>query len=211
MLTLYIVCAVVGGGLMLLSAFGGIFHGDVAVEHDVNFDADHTIDFQHDLASTDVDHGGLDAGHHIDATLGASDFWLAFLSVRFVTYFMGVFGLFGLLFTFFSGLPQLTVTVISLISAFVIGYGGALVFRLLKNDGETSGVTSRDYVGALGSTLVPIKASVPGKVRVTIKGDVLDMLALSEGDKEIPRGEEIVVVGLEGDIVRVAPKGDYLD
>jgi membrane-bound ClpP family serine protease len=72
-------------------------------------------------------------------------------------------------------------------------------------------VTEHDYIGVLGRTLVPVRPSQPGKVRVSIKGDTLDLIALSEGDKEIASGEEIVVVGLEGDRVRVAPKGDYLD
>jgi membrane-bound ClpP family serine protease len=95
--------------------------------------------------------------------------------------------------------------------AAVLGYGGSLLFRHLKSEGETSGVTAHDYVGAMGRTLVGIKGAQPGKVRVSIKGDTIDMIALSEGEKEIAMGEEIVVVGLEGDRVRVAPKGDYLD
>lgn len=211
MLTLYIVCAVVGGGLMILSALGGVFHGDVPTDHDVSFDADHQIDFEKDISVVHVDHGAIDVHHEVDAGIGASDFWLAFLSVRFLTYFMGLFGIFGLLLTFLSDLSPTMVAWVSGGMAFLLGYGGALLYRYLKAEGETSGVTGRDYVGALGSTLVAIKASQPGKVRVRIKGDTLDMIALSENDKEIAKGEEIVIVGLEGDKVRVAPKADYLD
>ncbi len=210
MLTVYIVCAVLGGGLMVLSAFGGVFHGDVGGGHDVSFDADHEIDFQHDLASTDVDHS-MDLSHDVDLGFGASDFWLAFMSMRFVTYFMGIFGIFGLVLMYFGNMSGTTSGVVSALVALVLGYGGALLNRYLKVEGETSGVTRDDYVGVLGRTTVPIRASQPGKVRVSIKGDVIDMIALSEGDKDIAMGEEIVVVGLEGDKVRVAPKGDYLD
>ncbi len=210
MLTVYIVCAVLGGGLMVLSALGGVFHGDVSTDHDVSFDADHQIDFQHDLASTDADHS-IDLHHDLDVGFGPSDFWLAMMSVRFLIYFAGIFGLMGTALTLFTGMSSGMVLFVSILFGTVIGYGGSLLFRYLRAEGETSGVTSNDYVGALGRTLVAIKAAQPGKVRVSIKGDTIDMIALSEGEKEIAMGEEIVVVGLEGNLVRVAPKGDYLD
>jgi membrane protein implicated in regulation of membrane protease activity len=211
MLTLYIVCAVVGGGLMLLSALGGVLHGDLGGGHEVEVDTGHEIDFQHDIAATDVDHPSIDiAGSH-DVGWEAGDFWLAFVSMRFLTYFVGIFGIFGLVLTWFSELGPTSVALFSALVAFVLGYGGSLLFRYLKVEGETSGVTEHDYVGVLGRTLVGIRPSQPGKVRVSIKGDTLDLIALSEGEKEIAAGEEIVVVGLEGDRVRVAPKGDYLD
>jgi membrane protein implicated in regulation of membrane protease activity len=211
MLTLYIVCAVIGGGLMALAAFGGIFHGDVGMDHDVSLDTDHQIDFAHDLASTDVDHGAIEIASSLDTGFDAGDFWLAFVSLRFLTYFTGIFGMFGLVLTWFTGIGPLGVAVWSAVVAFLLGYGGSLLNRYLKVEGETSGVTSNDYIGALGRTLVPVRASQPGKVRVSIKGDTLDLIALPEGERDIEIGEEIVVVGLEGDRVRVAPKGDYLD
>jgi membrane protein implicated in regulation of membrane protease activity len=209
MLTVYIVCAVFGGGLMVLSALGGVFHGDLGGDHDVSFDSDHQIDFQHDLSSTDVEHT-IDVHHDVDLGFGASDFWLAFMSMRFVTYFAGVFGVMGTVLTL-MGMSSGLVAFVSVLSGLVIGYGGALLFRYMKAEGETSGVTANDYVGAMGRMLVAVRPSQPGKVRVSIKGDTIDMIALSEGDKEIGMGEEIVVVGLEGDKVRVAPRGDYLD
>jgi membrane protein implicated in regulation of membrane protease activity len=212
MLTLYIVCAVLGGGLMLVSALGGMFHGDLSLDHGPDFDAGHQIDFSHDIATTatDVDHH-LELPHAIDVGWTNSDFWLAFVSMRFVTYFTGIFGITGTVLSLVTDMSGLTVALVSLLFGFVLGYGGSLLFRHLKSEGETSGVTAHDYIGALGRTLVGIKGSQPGKVRVSIKGDTIDMIALSEGEKEIGMGEEIVVVGLEGDRVRVAPKGDYLD
>ena len=197
---------------MLLSALGGVLHGEVPGGHDVDFDADHQIDFEHDIASTDVDHSGIELSHDaLDVGFGAGDFWLAFVSMRFVTYFVGIFGIFGLLLTWFSNLGPTGVALFSALTALVLGYGGALLFRYLKVEGETSGVTEHDYIGALGLALVAIKGAQPGKVRVSIKGDTLDLIALSEGEKEIAKGEEIVIVGLEGNQVRVAPKADYLE
>lgn len=196
---------------MLLSAIGGFFHGDVSTDHDVALDTDHSIDFDHDLSTVDAHGGGIEVSHDVADGLAAGDFWLAFVSLRFLTYFSGIFGIFGVALTLWSDLAAGVVLTTSLAAGLVLGYGGSLAFRMLKAEGETSGVTTRDYVGALGRTLVGIRASQPGKVRVSIKGDTIDMIALSEGDKDIAPGEEIVVVGLEGDRVRVAPKADYLD
>jgi membrane protein implicated in regulation of membrane protease activity len=210
MLTLYIVCAVVGGGLMLLSALGGVFHLDLGGGHEASLEADHQIDFGHDLSSTGG-HSIEVAGHDVDAGFGLGDVWLAFVSMRFVTYFAGIFGISGLSLTLFTGLAAAAVAFYSFGFAFVIGYGGALLFRYLRVEGETSGVTADDYIGAMGTALVKVLPSQPGKVRVCIKGDTLDLIALPEGEKEIAQGEEIVVVGVEGNTFRVAPKGDYLD
>jgi membrane protein implicated in regulation of membrane protease activity len=171
-------------------------HGELSVDHDV---------------SGEADHGGIDVHHELDAAFGAGDFWLAFVSLRFLTYFTGIFGIFGIVLTFLTGLGPTSVGLLSLVFALVLGYGGSLLTRYLKVEGETSGVTDGDYIGALGRSLVAIRGSQPGKVRVSIKGDTIDMIALSEGEKDIAMGEEIVVVGLEGDRVRVAPKADYLD
>ena len=223
MLALYIVCAVIGGGLMLLSAFGGLMHGGFDADHSLDVDhgfdpghdldmaGGHNIDFDHDLSTTEavseVPHVHVDLDHGF----GAHDFWLAFVSMRFVTYFTGTFGVLGLALTWWSGLHPFMIGLVSVVVAFFVGYCGSLLFRYLKAEGVTSGVTKDDYIGVLGSTLVPIRESQPGKVRIRIKDDTIDMLALSESGKEIAKGEEIVVTGLDGDHVRVMPKGELTD
>jgi len=223
MLTVYIICAVIGGGLMLLSAIGGLMHGGLDVDH--SLDVDHGFDVGHDLDLAGG--GGIDFDHdlsvteaaselpHVDINLssgfGAHDFWLAFVSMRFITYFSGTFGVLGLALHYFSSMPEALIPFVSALVALGVGYSGSLLFRYLKAEGVTSGVTKHDYVGVLGRTLVAIRESQPGKVRIRIKNDTLDMIALSEGGKEIAKGEEIVVVGLEGDKVRVMPRGELTD
>lgn len=215
--TIYIVCAVVGGGLMLMSALGGLMHGDLDVDHSLDVDHDldvsggHEIDFDHDLSTTELASELPHLDFSMSGGFGAHDFWLAFLSMRFFTYFAGTFGVLGLMLTLFSSWVEPTIVFVCAATAFAIGYGGSLVFRYLKAEGVTSGITKDDYIGVLGSTLVGISGSQPGKVRIRIKNDTIDMIALSEQGKDIAKGEEIVVVGLEGDRVRVAPKGDFLD
>ena len=212
MLTVYIICAVLGGGLMLLSAFGGLTGDtDFSTDVDASLDVDHEIDFDHDLSTTEL---ASELPHlDVDLTSGftAHDFWLAFLSMRFFTYFAGTFGILGLALTFMTGMTEPFIGLIGAGVSFGVGYGGSLLFRYLKAEGVTSGVTKGDYIGVLGKTTVAISGSQPGKVRIRIKDDTLDMMALSEKGTDIARGEEIVVVGLDGNHVRVAPKGDYLD
>lgn len=223
MLTVYLICAIVGGGLMLLSALGGIMHGGIDVDHsldvDHGFDIGHDmdlaggggIDFDNDLSTTEAMSEMPHVGASLDSGFGAHDFWLAFISMRFVTYFAGTFGFLGLALHYWTSMSPMLIPFVSAGVAIMVGYCGSLLFRYLKAEGVTSGVEKHDYIGVLGKTLVAIRESQPGKVRIRIKNDTLDMIALSEGGKEIKKGEEIVVVGLEGDQVRVMPKGDLLD
>ena len=197
---------------MLLSAFGGLTGDtDFSTDVDGSLDVDHEIDFDHDLSTTEL---ASELPHlDVDLTSGftAHDFWLAFLSMRFFTYFAGTFGILGLALTFMTGMTEPFIGLIGAGVSFGVGYTGSLLFRYLKAEGVTSGVTKGDYIGVLGKTTVAISGSQPGRVRIRIKDDTLDMMALSEKGTDIARGEEIVVVGLDGNHVRVAPKGDYLD
>ncbi|HXH59916.1 MAG TPA: NfeD family protein [Fimbriimonadaceae bacterium] len=211
MLPIYIVLGVIGGGLMIVSAVTGLFHGGVDLDHSPALEADHQIDFQHDVSTTEVTSHTIEVLHTLDGGVGFHDFWLAFVSMRFVIYFMGVFGVMGMLLTFFTGWVEPAIFIWSAATALFIGYGGSFLYRMLGAEGVTSGVTASDYVGALGSVLVAPRNGALGKVRVTIKGDVLDLLALSEGEKGLEKGDEIVVVSLEGNKVLVAKRTDYLD
>ena len=216
MLAFYIIAGVVGGGLLLLSAFGALGGGDVDVGHDIDFDASHDIDFDHDLSATvgadhDFDPGFDASSDYIASDFHVSDVWLAFLSLRFWTYFIGTFGLVGMALTWLTGAADATVLMTSLVTGFVMGYGVSMVLRLLKKGQIHSGVTSQDFLGTQGKMIVSARGAQPGKVRLRIKHDIIDMLALSDKGSDIERGEEVVVIGLEGDRVRIARKTDILD
>ncbi len=214
MLALYIVTAIIGGGLMLLSAVGGLgSHADVS--HDLGGGHDfggHDVG-GHDVGGHDVGgHEGLEHGGHGDHEHGGEGgLWIPFLSLRFWTYAIGTFGILGLLLTLFSDAAEPGVGMTSGVLGFVMGLVAAYGYRLAQRSQTSGGVSERDFLGVEGKVLVATKPDHPGKVRVTVKDDIIDMLALSEGGKTIEVGEDIVVVAVEGDQVRIAKKGDILE
>lgn len=189
MLLLYAVMAIVGGGLVLLSAFGGhdhhVDHGgglDVNTEHDVH----------------------VDFSHHGDGP--ASDVWIAFLSLRFWTYFATITGFLGLLLTLFTELSSTLIAATSFTTGFLGGLLVSLLVRFLqKSEGGTS-VAVEDLIGMDARVLVAIRPGEEGKVRCLVKGETIDMLAIFDGEHTIPAGNDVMVVSIEGHRVRVEPK-----
>jgi membrane protein implicated in regulation of membrane protease activity len=187
MLPLYIILGVAGGGLALASAFlGG--HGH---DGDVSHDLDH--------------HGEVD--HHGD---GDSAMWLPFLSLRFWTYGLMVFGLCGWLLTIEGSNPAASILMISIITGIVMGTAVSNLMRILKRMQVDSNTNSADLLGMSALVTVPIRSKLDGKVRATIKGDLLDFLARSNDEREFESGEEVVIVAVENDRVRVIAKSELI-
>lgn len=203
MLAVYIVLGVIGGGLILLSALGVITHGFDASAH---FDADHQIDFSHDLSATD----SVPTGDNVDHVLhDTGDVWLPFLTLRFWIYTSGCFGLIGFLAAVFSDAREPAIAIVATLAGLLMGFLAAWFYRILPRAEVSGGVSSGDFVGAVGNVLVAVGESKMGKVRVLVKGDTIDMLALAErGTIEV--GEEILVTSVEGQKVTVVKKEEYL-
>lgn len=171
MLAVYIVSAIIGGGLAIASAFGG--------DHD--HPGDH--EFGHDHGG-DVDHGG-----------GFAD-WLPFFSLRFWTYFAFALGASGLLLTYVAKAGEPLTMGLSLGTAFVLG---TLVSVGMKALQKLSGpnVSEADLRGLVGKVLVPIRPGETGKIRAMQFGETIDFLALSEESNPIEAGEEVVIVSFD--------------
>lgn len=187
MLSIYIVLGVIGGGLILLSALGAIGHDDAG------FDAHHGVDLHHDA------HGLRDSG----------DVWLPFLSLRFWIYAFACFGLIGILATVLSSAKEPTIGFVATGTGLVMGFVAAWAYRAISKSEVHGGVGADDLIGAMGKVMVPVASDKTGRVRVLVKGDTIDMLALSEGSR-IEAGEEIVVTGVENDRALVARKAEWL-
>ncbi|MEQ1820940.1 MAG: NfeD family protein [Fimbriimonadaceae bacterium] len=181
MLPIYIILGVAGGGLALASAFlGGHDH-----DGDVSHDHDH--------------HGEGDAG-----------MWLPFLSLRFWTYGLMVFGLCGWLLTIEGSNPAPSILMISIITGVVMGTAVSYLMRILKRMQVDSNTNSADLLGMSALVTVPIRSNLEGKVRATVKGDLLDFLARSNDEREFASGEEVVIVAVENDRVRVIAKSELV-
>ncbi|MDI9639468.1 NfeD family protein [Kamptonema cortianum] len=197
MLTIYVITAIVGGGLILLSALGGLGHGDFDVSHDV--DVDVNTDFDHNFGA---DHSVTDA---------ASDFWLPFLSLRFWTYGLGCFGIFGSFLTFTGLAKEPLAAMVAGGVGFVGGTAAAWIMRWASKNETDSSVGERDLMGVAGKVLVRAGEGNPAKIRVEVKGDIIDLLAKSHDGSPIEKDEDVVVVGIEGNQAIIAKSNDFLN
>jgi membrane protein implicated in regulation of membrane protease activity len=194
MLAFYILMGLVGGGLILLSAFGGHDH---AVDHA-------GADFDGDLAGGHDLH--IEPSHHGDVP--ASDIWLPFLSLRFWTYFAALTGVLGTLLTLLTELSPPIIAILSFGIGAVSGLSVAYAIRYLQLSESDSSVSGTDLLGADARVTVPIRPGSEGKIRCTVKGETIDLLAVSDGDATLPVGADVVIVALEGATARVEPKGN---
>ena len=199
MLGAYIVAAIVGGGLILFSALAGMeSHGDIG-----GGDFGHGGDVGHDAG---VNH---EVGHNHDSSAGTGALWLPFLTLRFWTYAVGTFGLIGLLLSLTKVSTEPLTMVVSVATGILMGTIAALLVRMLSRNENSSSVSDQDFLGALAKVSVPIGA-LPGKVRTSVKGDIIDMVAVGENGEKFQQGEEVMIVGMEGNSARVVRKDDYL-
>lgn len=204
MLTVYLIAAIVGGTLIVLSAFGGgegdhdvdADHDvDLHLDHDVDLDADHDVDL---APGTDLAHGA-DHGGAIDG----EGLWLPFLSLRFWTYFAAGFGLVGTGLTWLGSLADLIIGLAAGGTGLVSGLAMAYAMRLLKA-GEAHGqIKMSDYEGAEGRVRVALGPGSPGKIRTVIRGEELDLIALPAEGETLPPGTPVMIIDMEGTVARV--------
>lgn len=185
MIAAYIICAIVGGGLMLLSAF---FHGD---------------------------HGGheADAGTdaHFESGHADAHLWIPFLSLRFWTYFLGVFGILGLLLANFSDVPEPARAMTSVATGLGVGLLVAYLMRVAPRFEVDSSAKTEDFLGAIGRVVVAIRPGQEGKIRLNLKGDIIELLALPSNDESLEIGSDAIVVALENDRARVISRSELLE
>lgn len=182
MFLVYAVSAIVAGVLVVLSLFGADHGGG----HDADGDLD--LDLHHDLGNHDVSTGP----------------WLPFLSLRFWTYFFAGFGANGLLVSWLTATTAPLVIGLSLVVGLLCGFGVSYALRTLRSTESTSGAKAGDLLGKEGEVQVTIRGATPGRIRVNVRGDIIDYLATTEEPEPIEPGSSVVVLGLTGDRVLVA-------
>lgn len=191
MFALYVVTAIIGGVLILVSALGV-----------------HSADGGHD-GQFDIGHGGghdLHAGHDGDAH---ADVWIPFFSLRFWTYLATGFGVTGLLLTWFSSISVGAGAALAGATGLVAGLGVSYAMHYLRSVDTSSTATERDIVGADAKVLVALKPGEVGKVRCNVKGELIDLIAFPDDDQPIEVGADVMIVGIDKDRVRVVRRSMF--
>lgn len=171
MFTLYLISAIVSGALILLALLGADH------DHDAHFEAAH-----------------LEGEGHGDVPIG---YWLPFLSLRFYTYLCAGFGITGLLLEWLSPDSPLLNGWIAGIVGVCAGSGVWLLVKILRRTESDSSNHEQDFLGKEAEVLVTIQGKTPGRVRVTSKGDIIDLLAISDEPAPIAPGQSVVIVAME--------------
>lgn len=171
--TVFLICAVLGGALMLFQLIAGLigFGGDHDTDHDIGHDHD-----------TGHEHSG--------------NWFLGLLSVRAVTASLTFFGLGGMV-ALKSSVEELPALGIAIGAGFAALYLVAQLMRSLskmKADG-TARVTRA--VGQTGTVYlrVPGSKTGPGKVQVNVQNRTVEYQAVTAGD-ELATGTPIRVVAI---------------
>jgi membrane protein implicated in regulation of membrane protease activity len=147
-------------------------------------------------------HDTVDAGHATDIQHHGAGPGL--LSLRSFIYGLFTFGFVGAA----LHIPGLTGPLAALALAAASGVAAALLAGLTfaqLGSPEASGAASlHDAKGRRARVLLPCAADRPGKIRLDLGGQQVDMTATSDG-APIPAGVEVVVVEVRDDVARVAP------
>jgi membrane protein implicated in regulation of membrane protease activity len=197
---LYLFALVLGGILLGASMLLGGSEGDGEAGHAADSHAD--VDGGHVHASHAADGHAAD-GH--DASGGFESFLVAFLSMRFWTFFLAFFGLTGIV---LDGFGLVANTIVSAVIATAMGAGSGAsavwIMRRVRADDSNSAAHARDFVGKTGRVMVGFGPGQTGKVRVEVRGSTIDVLAIPIDATTFGAKEEVIIVEMEGMRAKVA-------
>jgi len=187
LIPLYVISALVGGGLVALSMFGG----DVDADVDVDVDVDADIDAHASGAST----GDVNA-------LAVGRRWNPLLSFKFWSFSVAFFGIMGLTLSFVTGIAAPIAAAIAALVGASSGAGASGLFHYLKHDEVDSSTSSEDFIGSEAVVLLPLARGAMGKVRITLGARQVDLLATSD-DEAFARGDRVAVIEMSDGRARV--------
>ncbi len=219
---IYGISLVAGGALVALSAFAGGDHSfdadgsidgiDAHIDGGIDAHIDGAIDGGIDGGiDGHIDGGNLDVSGHEVTDISTTDVasgmvasgnlaprWRPLKEVRFWTFFAAFFGLSGVLFKLFGTFALLPLEVITSV---LLGSGSGLLASYVMyamSRRETNSMASlTDYNGAVGKVLLPLGAGEPGKVRLNVRGQLIDLPAITGEDEELKKGDEILVTNYD--------------
>lgn len=153
------------------------------------FGADHDVG-AHDVGHADVDHSG-----------GPSVF-----SVRIMAAFLTAFGVGGLIARYYN-LAHPAASGVGVVSGVVLSTIVYQFARFLYSQQASSDVRMSSLVGRSAEVSVAIPEGGVGQVALTFGGERSEHIARAADGRALFRGTEVVITGLRGDAVVVAPPG----
>jgi len=167
--TVFIICTILGGTLVVCQVAAGLF----------GFGAETDTDVDHDFA--DADHGNS---------------FLGMLSIRAITSALLFFGLGGLT-ALYYGAEELTAFLVGVGAGFATLYAVAAMMKTiaqLKHDGTVRVERSLGHTGTV-YLRVPAAKTGTGKVHLMLQNRTVEYQAVTVG-AELPTGAPVRVVGV---------------
>lgn len=207
MLTLFLVCLIIGGGLLAFSLLSGT-HDSNTIEHSGELQLETDADLHPEITpehSFSAEHSVESSPEKIDAIETVK-----FFSLRNFIYFLTFFGLTGTILT----LANIN-SILSLITS--IGIGGLSYFfgyKLMKyfKSSETGEIVNiYNLVGRTGRVELDIKNDKKGKIVVNVGGRLVELVAVrseSSEQTEFRAGEQILITEIQ-DNIAIVDKKDF--
>ncbi|NER32115.1 MAG: NfeD-like protein [Symploca sp. SIO1C4] len=196
MLTIYRFCLLFGGIFVALSALAGLD----GVDFDHHFDADIEITDNSALTQT---------GEALPSRRRLRRHWLGLpvFSFKFWSFGSCFFGLTGIMLSMLRPtMPQFIVATISVAVGSFLGTAIVRVLRSLQQNQADSLVRPSDVVGLSGIVEIPFDSMTKGKVRVKVRGSIVDFVAFTTNCQSFLQGEKVFIVEMKGNKVWVMPE-----
>lgn len=202
MLNVYWLCFAIGGAFVLLSILGGLDGVDFG-DHDADIHCDNDVEL------VDAD------DRPTPSSIRRRTPWYSVLgilkSLKFWTFSSCFFGLTGLVLSNLSfTLAPLVVAIVSVIMGIACGVLTAGSLRVLRRRTSDSLVRSDDLVGLIATVELPFNKDHRGKVRLQVRGSLIDSIAYTDDAKEFQPGDRVLVVSTEQNRLWVV-SADYLN
>lgn len=99
------------------------------------------------------------------------------------------------------------IVLISLIIGIAIGTAIVILIQIQRRAEVINSMGSlENAVGLWGTVEVPLSRQSRGKVRVTIKGSTLDLVAITDAEGELSPGDRVFVIAAKDNRILVVPE-----
>ncbi len=194
---LYWGALILGGGLLLVSVLGGLG------QHHADVDAGGAADAH---AGVEADSGHFDGSIH-HAVHGGTAALSTWLSLRFVVFFLAMFGAAGVILTYLTPLTRWLVCALALVAGLAVGQSVHQLFRLIRRTSGDSTPRAADYVDQPARVAVTIVPPHAGEVALLVRGTERYVPAVAaERGPPLEVGDEVLVVGYHDGVARVVPR-----
>jgi membrane protein implicated in regulation of membrane protease activity len=199
-LALYLAALIFGLGMFAVQALSSSDH--LHAEHpalpgeaDTHADALHADAGQFALGTQLAHAGGV-------APVADAGWASIFASLRFYMFAAIAFGAVGAPVTAFGSIASGLTLAVALLTALVVGTGASLAFRALGRDTLSSSASESELMGQVGRVLVACEKGRKGKVRLTVRGQIVDFVATTDELRLAP-GEGVLVQEVHAERVHV--------